>query len=99
MDIILPEGASSEPNSEKVENAFLFALVWSLGATLKENEQARFDKLLKNLSGKTFLGQSFFDSFYDLKSKSWLSWECQANTQDFCPVLARTQNPFFSTNA
>ncbi|CDJ36801.1 uncharacterized protein EMH_0096290 [Eimeria mitis] len=75
MDIMVPDALYAEPNPEKLENAFLFALVWSLGATLKGEEQPRLDVLLKTLSGKASISQSLFDSFYDLQANSWLSWE------------------------
>ncbi|CDJ47273.1 Axonemal 1-beta dynein heavy chain dynein heavy chain, related [Eimeria brunetti] len=83
MDIMVPEALYAEPNPEKLENAFLFALVWSLGATLKGEEQPRLDVLLKTLSGKASISQSFFDSFYELQSNSWLSWE--SKIPQYCP--------------
>ncbi|CDJ69900.1 hypothetical protein ENH_00076160 [Eimeria necatrix] len=75
MDIMVPDEVYAEANAEKLENAFLFSLVWSLGATLKGEEQRRLDVFLKTLSGKASISQSLFDSFYDLPTNAWLSWE------------------------
>ncbi|CDI85908.1 hypothetical protein EPH_0064790 [Eimeria praecox] len=83
MDIMVPEALYAEPNPEKLENAFLFALVWSLGATLKGEEQPRLDALLRTLSGKASINQSLFDSFYDLQSNTWVSWE--SKVPQYCP--------------
>ncbi|KAL8455338.1 hypothetical protein Emag_000820 [Eimeria magna] len=79
VDIMLPDLTGGEAVAEKVENAFLFALVWSLGATLKEQERDRFDKLLRTLSGKGATFSHFFDSIYDVHSGTWLTWEQQIN--------------------
>ncbi|CDJ60958.1 hypothetical protein EMWEY_00008520 [Eimeria maxima] len=83
MDIMVPEALYAEPNPERLENAFIFALVWSLGATLTGEEQPRLDALLKTLSGKASISQSLFDSFYELQSNSWLSWE--SKVPQYCP--------------
>lgn len=80
MDIMVPDEVYAEANAEKLENAFLFSLVWSLGATLKGEEQRRLDVFLKTLSGKASISQSLFDSFYDLPTNAWLSWESKVST-------------------
>ncbi|KAL8431247.1 hypothetical protein ACSSS7_005395 [Eimeria intestinalis] len=79
IDTMLPDLTGGEAAAEKVENAFLFALVWSLGATLKEQERDRFDKLLRTLSGKAATFPHFFDCIYDVNSSTWLTWEKQIN--------------------
>ncbi|KAL8448543.1 hypothetical protein Emed_003723 [Eimeria media] len=79
IDMMLPDLTGGEAVADKIENAFLFALVWSLGATLKEQERDRFDKLLRTLSGKGATFPDFFDSIYDVHSSTWLTWEKQIN--------------------
>lgn len=85
LDIMIPEAVWAEPNPERIENAFLFALVWSVGATLKGEEHERFDKFLRALSGKAILSQSLFDSFYDMQTCSWLTWESQVSRPGYRP--------------
>ncbi|KAL8274185.1 hypothetical protein Esti_001870 [Eimeria stiedai] len=77
IDIMIPDLTDVEAVADKVENAFLFALVWSLGATLKGQERERFDKLLRTLSGKAATFPNFFDSIYDVNSSTWLTWDKQ----------------------
>ena len=79
MGIMVPEALYAEPNPERLENAFIFALAWSLGATLAGEEQPPLDALLKTLTGKASISQSLFDSFYELQSNSWLSWESKVS--------------------
>ncbi|KAL8426027.1 hypothetical protein Efla_001945 [Eimeria flavescens] len=77
MDIMIPDLTAAEATAEKVENAFLFALTWSVGAALLSAEQVRFDKLLRTLSGKSPTFPNFFDSLYELHSSSWLTWDAK----------------------
>lgn len=77
MDVVVPESMYNEAGAEKLENAFLFALVWSFGAALKEHESPRYDKLLRAISGKTVPKQSFFESYYDINLSQWCTWESQ----------------------
>ena len=49
LDAVLPQERA--PDQLVVEAAFVYCLVWSLGAPLVETSRARFDTYLKDLSG------------------------------------------------
>jgi len=87
------------PDSEvkHVEGIFLACLTWSLGASLVQGEQRRFDANLKKMCGMTgsdsasvpgtsLPGQTKFTMFdykYNLANQNWVQWSSEVT--DFQP--------------
>jgi dynein heavy chain len=63
-------------NESDVEGAFVYAIVWSVGAGLMEASRKPFDAFLKKL-GAADPGGSLYDYYYDVGEHAWVSWESQ----------------------
>eukprot|EP00803_Ostreobium_quekettii_P011338 evm.model.scf_1312.1 EVM.evm.TU.scf_1312.1 scf_1312:839-40608(+) len=91
MDAALGEDDEALKDPAIMEAAFLFSVVWSIGAALVEKAESadrhRFDLFLKNLCGmglvdgaKVPAGQlpskSLFEYKFDVGEAVWLAWQC-----------------------
>lgn len=75
MDATLPEDKKKIENNS-MEHMFIFALIWSLGACLKENDRDRFLKMLKGLTTVTLpINHPLYDLKYDTVANRWIIWE------------------------
>jgi dynein heavy chain len=74
-----PENSVSPVEGENyipmIEMTFLFALIWSVGATLDEDSRKKFDMFLKELDGRFPTNDTIYEYWLDPKAKAWASWE------------------------
>ena len=80
LDISSSNGHSRQ-DTDIVESIFIFALVWSIGGTLKQADRLRFDNLVKQLSSRTLVSVAgknklpkegtLFDYCFDLEKYQW----------------------------
>jgi len=74
LDSLLPE-EENPPDSDILENLFIFCIMWSVGTCLTDLSKKRFEEYIRKISSK---GQSnsLFDCFYDyMNTKLWVSWD------------------------
>ena len=69
------EGKGYDEND--MEAVFVFALTWSVGATLTGPSRAMFDSFLRELAQGSTPSDSVYESFYDLTEKRWKNWTTQ----------------------
>lgn len=58
-----------------IELWFLFALIWSLGATVDENSRKKFDMFLREIEGQFPRKFTVFEYFVDPVKRGWALWE------------------------
>eukprot|EP01022_Parablepharisma_sp_SALTPOND_P017583 TRINITY_DN2831_c0_g1_i1.p1 TRINITY_DN2831_c0_g1~~TRINITY_DN2831_c0_g1_i1.p1 ORF type:complete len:4437 (+),score=698.95 TRINITY_DN2831_c0_g1_i1:410-13720(+) len=69
MDVFFPQDASAA-DSDHLENIFLMALTWSLGACVVDYEA--FDRYVRKIAQKSSLPSgSFFDYVYLIQKRRW----------------------------
>jgi len=54
---------------------FLFALIWSVGATLTDGSRKRFDMFLREKDSRFPANDTVFEFFVDGKKKQWQPWD------------------------
>lgn len=74
-----------------VEMWFIFAVVWGIGGSLREDGRKKFDPVLRELEGRFPSADSVFEYCIDTKSKSWVTWESKIGS-NFKPPA---NTPFF----
>ena len=76
MDALLP--VENPPQEiEFLENYFIYALIWSMGAALTLSAREKFDEFLKKTSQRILTATSLFDNYFDIKTRQWLGWDKQ----------------------
>ena len=67
------EGEEEFTDYDILEGHFVFALVWSLGAGVVDEQRPRFDELLRR-TAEIPLPKDLFGSFYEPRTRKWVSW-------------------------
>ncbi|PHJ24428.1 dynein heavy chain family protein, partial [Cystoisospora suis] len=84
VDMMIPENAVVQDiPGDHLESVFVFALVWSFGATLAGEDWPRFDSFLRKIANKALPRESLYDCNFDLASGKWVTWESQV--QEYQP--------------
>lgn len=70
-------GEEEYTDSDFLEHIWLFSIIWAFGGCLTPDSRAKFDAVLKRISGKHLAGNaSLFDIFFDYSgTKNWILWE------------------------
>ena len=58
-----------------IEMWFLFAIIWSIGATVDEDGRKKFDGFMRNMDTRYPSQDSVYDYWVDPKRKAWVPWE------------------------
>merc|ERR1711871_1941824 len=77
IDALWPHKKDSTPEERgDLEAIFVYALNWSFGATLLEDERERFTEQLKNAcSSINTPSDPVFECFYDIEKHGWEQWK------------------------
>lgn len=101
----IEKSVASDCVCEAMENVILFCVVWGIGGTLDGSQRAVFsDCLIKSIKSPPEIrqGDILHDYWYDVQSKSWVSWELltpnfsaqdigdQSRNVDFSKVIVPT---------
>ena len=69
------EGTDGKGYDENdMEGVFVFALTWSVGASLNGPSRLMFDSFLREIATGSTPSDSVYDSYYDLTEKRWKNW-------------------------
>lgn len=60
---------------DKLEFIYIFSLIWSFGACLKQDSRKKFEDVLRKLSGRVFPPTPLFDNYYDQEGRNFINWE------------------------
>jgi dynein heavy chain len=75
IDSILPEEIEQAPQDfSALERLFIFALTWSCGGCLIEEDRPVFDQFLRQVA-QTMLPQNLYDNVYDIKTQKLDFWD------------------------
>lgn len=78
--MMIPEDAVVQDiPGDYLESVFVFALVWSFGATLAGEDWPRFDSFLRKIANKALPRESLYDCNFNLASGKWVTWESQVS--------------------
>ena len=67
--------ADAEAYPRMIELWFLFATVWSVGATVNEDSRKEVDAAMREIDAQIPHKDSVFEYFVDAKSKAWMHWD------------------------
>lgn len=74
-----------------IEKCFVYALVWSVGASLDDESRKKFDAFVRDLDSSVPTKDTVYEYFVDAKTRDWCLWESKLAA--YKPDLENT--PFF----
>ncbi|EDV25795.1 uncharacterized protein TRIADDRAFT_23475 [Trichoplax adhaerens] len=73
-----------QPNDDyytkMIELWFLFALIWSICASVDEHSRKKMDNYLREIEGQFPSKDTIYEYFVDAKQKTWVLWESKLHT-------------------
>ena len=73
---------AAEPYARVVEMWFLFATMWSVGATVDEEGRKEIDSVIRELDAQLPHKDSVYEYYVDSKKMAWVHWEEKLGTAD-----------------
>ena len=58
-----------------VEKSFVYALTWSVGASLDDESRKKFDTFVRDLDSSVPAKDTVYEYFVDAKTRDWAPWE------------------------
>lgn len=65
----------------KYEKWFIFAVIWTIGAGLKEESRKKFDSYLRDIEGVFPLSQTVYDCYINVEKNEFVKWEDRLTKQ------------------
>lgn len=70
-----PPDQNPTDDAEKTDKFFVFCLIWSLGASLVDEDREKFELFVKSKAHQVLPNNSLYDNYFDIKKMTFLKWE------------------------